>query len=639
MQFKHPEILWALLLLIIPIIVHLFQLRRFKKTPFTNVKLLKKVVSESRKSSSLKKWLILLCRLGLFAGLIIAFAQPFSANNEALRPQETVFYIDNSFSLQAKTQNGTLLQNTIQDFIKETPENYTFSLFTNDKVFENVAITDIQNDLIDLAPSVGHLKLDQIVLKANSLFSNRKETSKKIVLFSDFQTLMGPLPTDSLPSQLYLVKSPTQDITNISIDSVFISRSNNEIMELTALLSSNKNTEATPVSLYNGDKLIAKTSATFDTNKKATVTFSIPAREAILGRIVISDSGLFYDNQFYFSLNTTEKIKVLAISNAEAEYLQRIYTEDEFDFTNTALSSLNYGALDNYNLIILNELQQIPSGLSTSLNTFTKNGGSIVVIPAIEINVDSYNQLSTTYFNTAYKDPIAQTVAISEIAFDHRIYTDVFERNVANFQYPKVNSYYGVQTNAQTALALQNKAPFLMGNDNAYFFSASLSDDNANFKNSPLIVPTFYNIAKSSLKLPSLYTTLGEYKEVEIPITLSKDNILTLVKDDYEFIPQQRSLPKKVQLIFEENPTTDGIFEIRNNGKTLQNISFNYNRTESRLSYLNLENQENINYYDTVLNFFEDTQKTNRINEFWKWFAILALVFAVLETILQRLLK
>ncbi|NNK28782.1 MAG: hypothetical protein HKP06_11155, partial [Flavobacteriaceae bacterium] len=37
MQFKHPELLYALLLLLIPIIIHLFQLRRFKETPFTNV--------------------------------------------------------------------------------------------------------------------------------------------------------------------------------------------------------------------------------------------------------------------------------------------------------------------------------------------------------------------------------------------------------------------------------------------------------------------------------------------------------------------------------------------------------------------------------------------------------------------------
>ena len=38
MQFKYPELLYALLLLIIPIIVHLFRLRRFEKVDFTNVK-------------------------------------------------------------------------------------------------------------------------------------------------------------------------------------------------------------------------------------------------------------------------------------------------------------------------------------------------------------------------------------------------------------------------------------------------------------------------------------------------------------------------------------------------------------------------------------------------------------------------
>jgi hypothetical protein len=43
MQFKHPELLYALFFLIIPILVHLFHLRKFQKTPFTNVKFLKKV--------------------------------------------------------------------------------------------------------------------------------------------------------------------------------------------------------------------------------------------------------------------------------------------------------------------------------------------------------------------------------------------------------------------------------------------------------------------------------------------------------------------------------------------------------------------------------------------------------------------
>jgi len=50
MQFKHPEILYALFLLLIPIIIHLFQLRRFEKVHFTNVQFLKKVELQTRKS-------------------------------------------------------------------------------------------------------------------------------------------------------------------------------------------------------------------------------------------------------------------------------------------------------------------------------------------------------------------------------------------------------------------------------------------------------------------------------------------------------------------------------------------------------------------------------------------------------------
>ena len=133
MQFKHPEILWALFLLVIPILIHLFQLRRFTKTPFTNVAMLQKVVSESRKSNTLKKWLLLITRLLLFAAIIIAFAQPFIATNTALQKKETVVYLDDSFSMQAKNNGISLLEKAVQDFIKNIGADTEFSLFTNEK--------------------------------------------------------------------------------------------------------------------------------------------------------------------------------------------------------------------------------------------------------------------------------------------------------------------------------------------------------------------------------------------------------------------------------------------------------------------------------------------------------------------------
>ncbi|NNC70612.1 MAG: hypothetical protein HKN90_07325, partial [Flavobacteriaceae bacterium] len=118
MQFKHPEILYALFLLLIPIIIHLFQLRRFEKVAFTNVKFLKQVQIQTRKSSRLKKFLILCARLLVFTALIVAFAQPFLSSIKKDEVLNTYIYLDNSMSMQAKGSSGELLKRAVQDIVK-----------------------------------------------------------------------------------------------------------------------------------------------------------------------------------------------------------------------------------------------------------------------------------------------------------------------------------------------------------------------------------------------------------------------------------------------------------------------------------------------------------------------------------------
>ena len=67
--------------------------------------------------------------MALLAALIIAFAQPFFAEKTALKEKETVIYLDDSFSMQAKTDGGTLLSDAVQELLKNIPEDNTFSLF------------------------------------------------------------------------------------------------------------------------------------------------------------------------------------------------------------------------------------------------------------------------------------------------------------------------------------------------------------------------------------------------------------------------------------------------------------------------------------------------------------------------------
>jgi hypothetical protein len=637
MQFKYPEILWGLLLLLIPILIHLFQLRRFKKTLFTNVKFLKLVVSESRKSSTLKKWMLLLARLSLLAALVIAFAQPFIANESALQEKETVFYLDDSFSMDGEIENGNLFRNAIQEFIKAIPKNQLFTLFTNNQVFKNVEIKDIQNDLLNLKTTSEQLGITEIVLKGNIYFSNEVGVQKNLVLISDFQQRMGVIQKiDSISNvNVTFIKQSIHKIINTSIDSIFISNRTNETIELVAKLSTNSAEQTIPVSLFNENVLIAKTAANFDDSKNAEVQFTVNATDVILGKVALNDTGLDYDNQFYFNLDKKSKIKVLVISNSSADFLNRIYSNDEFALTISPLEQLNYSIIENQDLIIFNEIQKIPNSLITAIKSFSTNGGSYLLIPSIDADLNSYNELATLH-NFRYVNAVVQEMAISTIKIEHPLFANVFDKKVSDFQFPKVKERYKIKTKAPIAIEFQNKEPFLIGTNSAYFFAASINSDNSNFKNSPLIVPTFYNMGINSLKLLPLYASLGNQVEIELPITLQQDDIIRIASEKNEFIPQQRVLPKKVQVNFIENPKEAGIYRIMHNDNILRHISFNDNRKESELLY----SQIPIEYNNSSLSdFFLESQKNNAINEFWKWFAILALAFVLIETLLQRFLK
>lgn len=640
MQFKYPELLWALLLLLIPILIHLFQLRRFKKTPFTNVKFLKKVVSESRKSRSIKKWFLLCTRLLLLAALVLAFAQPFLANDLALKPKETVVYLDDSFSMQAKDNNETLLGHAVQELIKIFPKDRPLSLFTNEKTFKNVYIKDIQNDLLNLPFTSKQLLLNEIGLKARTLFGNNGGTIKNLIMISDFQQRMAPETHDSVTDiQKHLVQLRPDPIENIAIDTVYLDKTGADNNELTVNLTSTKGVETTPVSLYNGDKLIAKSSAKFNNDQKAEVSFSLPSNEVIDGKLEISDPGLTYDNQLFFNINKKDKIKVLAVSEGDDGFLKRIYTEDSFQFTSYSPSTLNYSLLDNQNLIILNELTQIPTALQTALISFKNNGGSILLIPSYTMVATSYNQFLANFYGTGLLKKVKQDLDITTIAFSHPLYDQVFEKKTTNFQYPKVSEYYGIRTSAPPILSFANNAPFLVGSNGVYIFTASLSTENSNFKNSPLIVPTFFNIGDQSLKLPKLYNPMGSTITVEVPVSLSKDQILKVSQNGYEFIPQQRALANKTELRFVDNPDRDGIFTIRSGDSILQNISFNFPRNESKLVYLDLDNIKSASKQTSIPSLFEAMENDNRVTELWKWFVILALIFFGTEVLIQRFLK
>ena len=116
MQFLYPTFLFALSAIAIPIIIHLFYFRRFKKVYFTNVRFLKEVKEETSARQKLRNLLVLLLRCLAIAFLVFAFAQPFIPRDvEVKQGQQAVsVFVDNSFSMSAMSQDVPLLENAKQ---------------------------------------------------------------------------------------------------------------------------------------------------------------------------------------------------------------------------------------------------------------------------------------------------------------------------------------------------------------------------------------------------------------------------------------------------------------------------------------------------------------------------------------------
>jgi len=642
MQFKHPEILYFLFLLAIPILVHLFQLRRFQKQYFTNVRFLKELSMQTRKSSAIKKWLLLAVRLLLLACLVIAFAQPFfKAKDDNNTGNEMVILLDNSFSMQAKGSRGELLKRAVQDLLENTPENQQFSLITNTGAYWDTDIKSIQRDLQDLQYTDVPFRPDFLLTRAQA---KNPDTGKDVVVITDAVNLSSNnVSKFNTGSPIYAVVAEAENTNNIAVDSVYISQAMDNFYEIKVDMRAYGDfNDDVPIALYNGKNLTAKTLVKFNAGRKSS-TFMIPKKD-FHGYVSVSDNSLEYDNNYYFSISKPQRSNVIAIGeSAKNAFLKRIYTPDEFIFTDAQLATLDYNSLEKQDAIILNELKEVPQSLITTLKDFYARGGNIVIVPAADCSLQNLNALLGTFGNIAYK-PLTQTARqVTKIAFGHPLYQTVFEKKIDNFQYPKVNSGFTLTGSALPVLSYDDQTPFLASLTNrlgnVYVFSAPVNKSNTNFQNAPLIVPTYYNMALSSGKVGISAVTIGKSQSLLLDAMLSKDEVLTVKNNKTDFIPMQQVLNNKVKLSFGDYPEAAGNYSIVKGHEIIKNISFNYARTESDLSLQNKSVLDGFTKATSVATVYNDIKSNRTASEMWKWFIIGTLIFLLLELLIQKFVK
>ena len=642
MQFKHPEILYFLFLLVLPILVHLFQLRRFKKEFFTNVRFLKELSIQTRKNSKIKKWLLLATRLLLLTCIIIGFAQPFfKAKDSKNSSNEMYIVLDNSFSMQGKGQKGELLKRAIQELLEHTPDKQSFSLITNSETHWNTNIKSIKSTLQNLKYSALPFQIETAMSKIKSRKTN---VNKDIVVITDAIGLkQKQLKNIDKNFNTYFIIPEIEQKKNISIDSVFIHQTLDDFYEIGIKLSTyGYNKIEVPVALYDQQKLIAKTITKLDSKEKI-LYFTIPKKD-FHGYASITDNGLEYDNTLFFSISKPEKINVVSIGETEKSvFLSRIYTNDEFNFSNSVIGLLDYNAIEKQDAIILNELDEIPQALETTLKSFVEKGGNLIMIPSAKNTLVNLNSFLKIFGNIQLKSIENKDKLITKINFNHPLFSTVFENKITNFQYPKTYNSFEIESRNSGILLYDDQTTFLTSINKTvsmvYVFAAPINLANSNFQKSPLIVPVFYKMALNNTKKGINAIAIGVNNPFIIAANLSKEEILNVKNETESFVPIQQIFNSKVQLNFNDFPEQAGNFGIYKRNVLVQNISFNYDRTESDLEQNKADLVSDFKKIDSIEAVF-NTIETNRTDDqVWKWFVIFALLFLAIEMAIIRFVK
>ncbi len=671
MSFVYPAFLWALAALAIPLIIHLFNFRRFRTVYFTNVRFLKNIQEETATRTRLKHLLILIARLFALAGLIFAFAQPFipSKNKEVNTSRHAVgIYIDNSFSMEAINNDEQLLD-IAKRKAEEIVNGYTvddeFQLLTNDFEARHQRLLSKE----EILQMITEIQLSPVVQKTNEVFKrqkdilNRSEDANKLVyLLSDFQKNAMDLQNDSA-FQINLIKIESSKQRNIAIDSVwFITpvQMMNEQLQLCILVKNYSDDEVknVPVTLKLNDQIKSLTDVTVDGHSEVIDTLSFIVQDAAWqnGEISITDYPVAFDDRFYFSFEPVSKIPVLCINgNSPNQFINSVFGDNPlFELVNYSANQIQFSELGKFSLLILNEVQQLSGGLSQALIEQISKGGNVVLIPAADMDKNTVNTFLGNFNAGNYGDVINLKRNVTAVNMKHPLFAEVFEKIPKNLAMPSATKSFVINSFSNSmeeqVLTFADGKPMIATyparKGNILLFSSPLSRDYTDLPvQGGYFVLVMYKFAISSHKAGSLYSTIGDDKWIVLnDFTIAGDQTVKVKSKETEFIPEMRNAGTDVEVNLSNYTNLAGLYQVVGSSAS-QTIALNYNRIESDLTFYSEDDLNDLYDIDNLLIIHDPgrnltgmiTQMSNG-TPLWKYCVIFALLFLAVEILLIRFL-
>lgn len=674
MAFLYPSFLWALTALAIPVLIHLFQLRRFKRIDFPNVRFLQEVTQRTRARKKVRHWLVLAARLLALACLIIAFAQPYWKNasgNAAAGQRAVSLYVDDSWSMDGQNPKGRLLdqaRSDAQETVMAFGRTDRFQVLTAHLEGRQQLLLGRDEALaaisqVDAGPYAR--PLSQVMQRQREALTHSGTPVRQAFLFTDLQRGITDVDAWTNDPDVRTVIVPLEASTtdNLAIDSAWFETPVRRLGQVEALHVRVRNHAGSPVRdvplrLEVDGRQRAMAAMTLEAGAAVDSVLHFyndsPGNHSAV--LSIEDRPITFDNTYTIAWRTSDKLRVLLV-NAGApgdEDIKAVFSGDSLhELTVHPYRQLDLSTLAKQDLVVLNGLPDIPSGMAHALRGFAEGGGSLALYPARDADAASYREF-LGLFGAGFGASDTATVKVDRIDLEAPFFRDMFANMPTNVDLPQVKARYRISPPpaADALLRLRDGTPFLcdvpVQKGHAYFCAAPLAPEGGNFSRHALFVTSLLRMAESARPAGPLSHTIGE--EAAIPlegVELEGDVVPHLLgPGGVDIIPEVRRSPQGTSLVLHDADLRPGAYAVVNAKDTVALIALNPPRDEGDLSAYTADALRDALAERglgtiSVLEMKGDSmaaslKEMDQGGKPWTWFIIAALLFLVLETALIR---
>ncbi|MBV6654953.1 MAG: hypothetical protein KI786_14410, partial [Mameliella sp.] len=520
-------------------------------------------------------------------------------------------------------------------------------------------------DEIEPGPAVR--QLSEVLTRQQQALTTSEAANEVIYQISDFQRNITDIESVSDTTvEINLVPLQAVQEKNISIDSAWFINPvpmPNQPNPLVVRVRNLTGAAAENVRLsmrYEGEnKPVGTLTVPAESSVVDTINISIQRTGWHEARLNITDFPIQFDDNYHIAFNVKEQIRVLSINEQSPNrYLTAAFQGiNNFDIDNLASQALDYSQIGNYDLIVINDLRAVSSGLGFELQQYVKDGGNLLVFPNRNAELSSYRSFLTGFPANELEQFEERPRQVGQINTDAFVFNDVFENRSANLKLPSTLGNFKLSKYAnrgeEPLLTFRDGSVLLAryqnGQGNLYLSAAPLSEDfNDLVSNGEVFVPMLFKMAVSSRQGQQLSYTIGQDGTMTAPHDATSSEIVYKLQGEAEeFIPEQRIIGSKVYLTAGQQVEEAGYYNLfLQLEKPLATYAFNYDRRESDLNYYSPD--ELASYVGPLVNLInvaDNAVLTATIEErsqgipLWRWCLILALVFLGAEVLLLRFWK